>query len=268
MSPKNIQNPFSKEFETNDTPITQILDHRISDYFKKVSTVFKDASLFPDILQRLDDYPLFEGQAMYCSHLPNGPTISYQRGIKTILGYEQEQFTTDVVMNWFHPNQAELVKRIIKGIVFYGLSPDHYGTDAYLLLYVKVRKKDGSYLPILRQTHFFGNDVTGKATGAISIITDMSGLHFPDRVEWKIKGTNIDEEIFRSYITEAFSDLFSSREKEILNLIEKRKTSLEIANKLYISKNTVDTHRRNMLKKANCTDSFELIGFAKEHGIL
>ncbi len=44
-------------------------------------------------------------------------------------------------------------------------------------------------------------------------------------------------------------DLLTERENEILELVLKGFTSKEISNQLYISKTTVDTHRRNMLRK-------------------
>jgi two-component system, NarL family, response regulator NreC len=58
--------------------------------------------------------------------------------------------------------------------------------------------------------------------------------------------------------------LLSSREKEILRLIGEGKTSLEIAELLFISKNTVDSHRKNILKKMSLYGKSDLIRFAVE----
>jgi two-component system nitrate/nitrite response regulator NarL len=60
------------------------------------------------------------------------------------------------------------------------------------------------------------------------------------------------------------SIVLSAREKEILRLIGEGKTSIEIANNLFISKNTVDTHRKNILKKMNLYGKTDLIRFAVE----
>ncbi len=51
----------------------------------------------------------------------------------------------------------------------------------------------------------------------------------------------------------------TKREKEIIQLILDGKTSKEIAEELFISKYTVDTHRRNMLKKTGSNNFIELI---------
>lgn len=58
--------------------------------------------------------------------------------------------------------------------------------------------------------------------------------------------------------------LLSTREKAILRLIGDGKTSNEIADVLFISKSTVDTHRKNILKKMNLYGKTDLIRFAVE----
>ncbi len=50
----------------------------------------------------------------------------------------------------------------------------------------------------------------------------------------------------------------NKREKEVLELMLNGFTSKEIAEKLFISKNTVNTHRRNILNKLNATSTIEL----------
>jgi DNA-binding CsgD family transcriptional regulator len=52
---------------------------------------------------------------------------------------------------------------------------------------------------------------------------------------------------------------FSPREKEILNQLIQGKTSKEIAKELFISRETVNTHRRNMLAKCEVKNSMELV---------
>ncbi|AXG72167.1 oxygen regulatory protein NreC [Kordia sp. SMS9] len=56
--------------------------------------------------------------------------------------------------------------------------------------------------------------------------------------------------------------ILSRREKEILALIAQRKTSKEIADLLFISKSTIDTHRKNMIQKLQLKGANELLGYA------
>ena len=58
--------------------------------------------------------------------------------------------------------------------------------------------------------------------------------------------------------------ILSSREKEILRLVGEGKSSQEIADALNIGKSTVDTHRKNIIKKFNITGKNDFLRFAVE----
>lgn len=60
----------------------------------------------------------------------------------------------------------------------------------------------------------------------------------------------------------------TKREKEILSCIAEGLTNNQIAEKLYISPLTVDSHRKNLLTKLNVNNTASLIRFAMEHGLI
>ncbi|GIV37279.1 MAG: DNA-binding response regulator [Cyclobacteriaceae bacterium] len=62
--------------------------------------------------------------------------------------------------------------------------------------------------------------------------------------------------------------LLSQREREVLQLIAEGISSKEIADKLHLSPGTVETHRKNLLKKLNVRNSAELIRVALTEGLL
>ena len=61
---------------------------------------------------------------------------------------------------------------------------------------------------------------------------------------------------------------FSSREKETLYLIAHEFSNKEIANLLFLSPNTIDSHRKNLLLKLKVSNSAGLISRAYQHGLL
>lgn len=69
-----------------------------------------------------------------------------------------------------------------------------------------------------------------------------------------------------SYILDNEYDnrILSEREIEILHLIEKGMSSIDISNILSISKNTVSRHRQNILEKLQAKNSVEACKIAKE----
>ncbi len=60
----------------------------------------------------------------------------------------------------------------------------------------------------------------------------------------------------------------SKREIEILKLVRKGYLSKEIADKLYISLNTVNNHRKNILRKLQVSNSMEAVNNAFRKGYL
>ena len=62
--------------------------------------------------------------------------------------------------------------------------------------------------------------------------------------------------------------VLSKREKEILKLIAEGLTNIEISKQLFISIDTVDTHRKNLYTKLNVRNTALLIRYAIEHNYL
>lgn len=66
---------------------------------------------------------------------------------------------------------------------------------------------------------------------------------------------------------EAILNDLTFREKEILGLVARELANQEIAEELKISKRTVETHRKNIMRKLGVKNSIGLAKFAFRHGI-
>ena len=62
--------------------------------------------------------------------------------------------------------------------------------------------------------------------------------------------------------------VLTPREKEILALIAEGFTNPQIAEKIFLSPFTVDSHRKNLLAKLNVKNTAMLIRFAIEHKLI
>ena len=61
--------------------------------------------------------------------------------------------------------------------------------------------------------------------------------------------------------------MLTARELDVLKLIVREYTSDEIAKALYIAKSTVDTHRKNLIRKLQVKNSVGLALFAERNGL-
>ena len=57
----------------------------------------------------------------------------------------------------------------------------------------------------------------------------------------------------------------SQKEREILTLISQGLTSREIATKIFLSPYTVNTHRRNILRKTGAKNILSVVALAIQH---
>jgi DNA-binding NarL/FixJ family response regulator len=73
-----------------------------------------------------------------------------------------------------------------------------------------------------------------------------------------------------SLLTDDFMKKYqlTGRETEIIGKIAKGLTTREIANELFVSEFTINTHRRNICRKLNIHSPVGLVNFAKEHGLV
>ena len=88
-------------------------------------------------------------------------------------------------------------------------------------------------------------------------------------IESFVKSNNNPSEKVETQINES-RNLFelTRREIDVLRLIVEGKKSTDIGNKLFISINTVDTHRKNIMSKCNTKNVAELVKLALDKKLI
>ena len=66
---------------------------------------------------------------------------------------------------------------------------------------------------------------------------------------------------------EALKTMLTERELQILKLISQEMSGIQIAEKLFISPTTVESHRKNLFQKIGVKTSVGLVKYAMKHGI-
>jgi DNA-binding NarL/FixJ family response regulator len=112
------------------------------------------------------------------------------------------------------------------------------------------------------------------------VIKNETGNELDYAVKSVLKGQNyfsnqVQQVIFKKYSTSVIKKKqkepefkLTSREIEIVKLISEGLTSQQMADKLFISPRTVETHRANLMKKTGVKNSIELIKKMEKLGII
>ncbi len=239
---------------------------KIAEYLDSLQQKLSDRKVVTTPVSHIENYPIALGQCFYLLDFQS-KKVTFQKGIKEFLGYEPHEFTFDLVSSFFHPEDADMVARLMRATLMFA-SENNVSKDVAFFLTYRIRKKNGDYIKVFRQSTTYDLDEEGKIISNLSLLSDISFLNTANKVEWKFDAPGLDKEEFRKYVTKEYKGFFSERETEIILLVDKGWSSKQIAEKLYLSKHTVDTHRRKILNKAHCKNAVELINFCKHNGII
>ena len=190
--------------------------------------------------------------------------------IEDVLGYKPSELSLQFLIEKIHPDdQPWFLSYGHKMAEFFSQLPVEK-LQKYKLRYdVRYKKKNGDYARILYQGMMIEHDGNGRLLRSMAVQTDISYLKQEGKPVLSFIGMDGEP----SYIDVGGQNIFikskeelTLREKQVLKLLMEGKLSKEISCILNISKQTVDTHRKNMLYKKNLSNTAELIGKAIRYG--
>lgn len=138
----------------------------------------------------------------------------------------------------------------------------------------RMRTPEGNYGLFHHQALHTYKDENGRLLQAVNIHTHIEHITQNNSYIVLVSGINGREDfhqmqwIKKDHFPKSTAVVFTTREVEILNCIAKGYATCEISGMLNISEETVRTHRKNILKKADARNSSELVKKAFEWGYL
>jgi DNA-binding CsgD family transcriptional regulator len=196
-------------------------------------------------------------------------TLFVSRGCMQMLGVEPDDLTSYHLKEATHPDD---LKRSTLGLVklIKAANELFVAKNGEMLISsnFRLRSPGGDYLNHLIQCYLFFSHVPAKTVYMIHINTDISWFKKINQGYHYYAGNELsnfrypDEELLR------IGHVFSDREFEIIKMIQKGLDSEQIAEKLFLSKHTVNTHRKNILNKTGKEHISEVIYDLLEQGLL
>ena len=142
--------------------------------------------------------------------------------------------------------------------------------EAFLDMHYRLNPCDTHFYRILQHLKVLETDNENFPVLYINHITDISFLKKQDNSTLAIKSSEGKINFFHfDGCSKRTIDnkIFSDRELSILGLLEKGFSSKQIADILFISPHTVDTHRSNMLEITNCINTTAMIIYCRMLGM-
>ncbi len=133
----------------------------------------------------------------------------------------------------------------------------------YLAEKLRMKDSNGNYIQALHRMFYLSADTHNTIRYALCLYTPLT-TDFPPGG----RAVNTITGEMQQMDSRNDKAMLSSREKQVLLLISKGMPSKDIANKLFISINTVSRHRQKILQKLQVNNSIEACKIAKELGLI
>ena len=214
---------------------------------------------------RFENIPILNTQCLYIYDFARNK-ITYCRNAH-VFGFENDHFTLERASN-YHPNDRAIINTVTESAIRRGLEENMLSHECCLSLTFRLKRKDGSYAQVLKQTTIYHLDEEKRMSTNVTILSDISFINTPGHVNWSFTLKNLDTKHFEDLICGDVRKLFTKRELELIPYLVKSDSSPIISEKLFISKLTVDSHRKNIKRKSGCSNAYELLAFATRNKLM
>lgn len=192
---------------------------------------------------------------------------------KSIHGLSAQPTTIKEIIDQIHPDDLEFVLKAEEATL---VKMKEIGFEHQLFLKTsycfRMRVAKGDYHLFHHQAIHLAKDDLGRLTSALNIHTDVHHITQSNNKIVLVTGIGTRDDYCQIDLSKQLPQVnipkFSKREMEIVSLVAKGNSSPQIAEKLFISPDTVRTHRKNLLRKTETKNVGEFICKCIEWGLL
>lgn len=230
---------------------------------------FKDIDRQDPFIIDMEKVLVENKQFFYITSVDHMQLIFASSSSKQLFGLAPEEVSMITLLIRSHPEDQQRQIRAT-GKTIQELNGLADKKDGFMLQSSQFRllNGDGEYTNVLFQVYMFYSAKPHNTVFGLVVLSDLSDFKIKNGSNHYYVGT--DHSNFR-YPDGELLNLgrdFSAREMEILTAIADCLESDQIAEKLGISVNTVNTHRRNIVKKSGYSSTHELIISLQAMGML
>jgi len=221
------------------------------------------------IMQELEKYMELNDQLLIVMDLTQTKIIFTSKRSTEMLGIDPVKNDTLKMMSRVHPE--DLHRFGLGRAKLMNLDKDLFIENkgsALLSTNIKMLKPNKKYADHLFQCYMFFSPIPHKSVYYIQVNTNIDWYKMKkDQFHYYV-GDDISLFKFPDEDLLSMDHHLTKREFEIIKLISEGHSSEQIAEKLFISKHTVDTHRRNILHKSEKQHIFDYIYELKDQGLI
>ncbi len=239
----------------------------IDEFIEDIANHYPAFTKGDDDLNDLQIIEFVNNECLFVWDLRLGEML-FKKGFDNLLGFADEEVTFKVFINLFHPEDDEYIHRLGQAAIHHSIKNADSNKEHCLYVSHRIKKADGYYIKILAQSTPYSIDESGLISSLLVKLSDISFVDSSDTVQYKFTANGLDTQSFHDLIFENSKSIFTPRELDIIKEIQKGQSNIQISHSLKISKHTVATHRKKIMKKSDCHSAEDLLLFCRRNGVL
>jgi hypothetical protein len=232
-------------------------------------TGFNNINIDDPIMLKLEK--LMEENEQYFQVFDMGPMrfLYTSKGIFQMIGVTPEEIDPGHYTRLVHPDDEEKLGQARSRVFKLEKEIFKAQTGSALTSYnLRVRNQSGNYINLFVQDYMFYSSIPHKVVFLIQVVTNIDCYKMKKDSFHHYSGSDLSLFRFPDEDLLSIGPDLSVREFEIIRLIESGLSSKQIADKIFLSVHTVNTHRSNILEKSGKATISDLIYELKEQGLL
>lgn len=224
----------------------------------------------------------------YYYYVIDSPSLTFDfvsPSVEGILGISLEDFSFQRLVDLIHPDDIHFLMKCEDVVAYFlknCIAPEKM--VKYKISYcLREKTINNDYRLFLLQTITMQTTLDGALLKVFGSHTDISHITKVNNHKLSLIGLDgepsfLEIDVFDELVLNRYKpfdsqplkteNLYSEREIEIIRYLSFGNTTGEIASKLFISKNTVETHRKNILSKSKVKNTTELVADCLKRGII
>lgn len=197
------------------------------------------------------------------------------KSTESVLGYNRDEVVAkgfQWLFTLFSEEELQYKKEIMSDVFSFlkTLGPEKV-LNCVVRYDLVVKRKDGKEIHVLEEMMFPEVNKNGEPLMISAFVHDIDvyGTSNERKCSILLKNQHKTEEIFsKKYLIFKKDSPLSYREREVLREFSNGLTTTQVSKKLFVSANTVKTHRKNILFKLNAQNTIEAIKICSKNSWL
>jgi len=222
----------------------------------------------------------------YYYYILDSPTLTFDMvspSVEKLLGLKPHEFSFDTLIERIHPDDIHFLMKC-EDVVAYFLKnciPPEKMVKYKISYCLREKTPDKGYRLFLLQTITMQTTLDGALLKVFGSHTDITHITNVNNRKLSLIGLEgepsfleidvFDEKVLDNYKPFDLKEsniVYTSRELDVIRHLALGLTTEEIAGKLCLARNTVETHRKNILKKSKARNTTEVVVECLKSGFL